>query len=301
MKRRGFTILELLVALSITLVLAGMLLVTTTNLLQIWRRAHATASKSVDAKLVLDQLERDVQSAVSRIDGFDSIDVRLVDDLAGHGWESSGAGALKPSAESLLLVPPPPSNGAVVSISNARFGVSGAWLRLLASDYDSSAGSPAPSTVGYQIVRRRSGTNGPIGYALYRSKIGADDTFSSVLGSAFTNTAPSALNRPTSTDVIASNVVDFGVWIFAPDASGALERIFPTSASQTSLATDSAGKTLWVMVRVLSDEGATQLEAIEAGRVTVPAGKTAAEWWWEIVLANSQVFSRQIVVQGGRL
>jgi hypothetical protein len=56
------------------------------------------------------------------------------------------------------------------------------------------------------------------------------------------------------------------------------------------------------MLRILTEEGATLLEAIETGRVPrPPAYGTDAEWWWGVVEANSRVFTRRVAIRGGVL
>ena len=52
-----------------------------------------------------------------------------------------------------------------------------------------------------------------------------------------------------------------------------------------------------IMIRVLTDEGAAQIAAFETGRLTLPAGRSAAQYWWDIAVAKSQVFTRRIVLR----
>lgn len=53
-----------------------------------------------------------------------------------------------------------------------------------------------------------------------------------------------------------------------------------------------------VMVRILTDEGARLLENYERANtsLTVPAGLTAQQYWWQIAAANSQVYTRRVVL-----
>jgi hypothetical protein len=56
-----------------------------------------------------------------------------------------------------------------------------------------------------------------------------------------------------------------------------------------------------VMIRVLTEDGARRLDALEAGAGRLglrPAQyPTDAEWWWGLVEANSEVFTRRIVLR----
>jgi hypothetical protein len=52
------------------------------------------------------------------------------------------------------------------------------------------------------------------------------------------------------------------------------------------------------LVRILSEEGATLIEAVEAGRLARPATyATDAEWWWGLVEAHSAVFVRRVEIK----
>jgi prepilin-type N-terminal cleavage/methylation domain-containing protein len=127
---------------------------------------------------------------------------------------------------------------------------------------------------------------------------------------------PAEIKFPTLNSVVAENVIDFGVRMFnyIPDADGklVLTQIFPANNSDLShTATlpprvkNSAGdytncfpEVVEVMVRVLTDQGARLLAGYEGSpqSVTAAAGRTAQQYWWDIALANSQVFTRRIVV-----
>ena len=53
------------------------------------------------------------------------------------------------------------------------------------------------------------------------------------------------------------------------------------------------------MVRILSEEGATLVEAIETGRVPrPPTSSSDADWWWDVVEAHSAVFIRRVEIKG---
>jgi len=284
------------------------LLAVTTNVLARLHRTQAAATATVEAKLVLDQLERDLQGAVLRAGGGSWLDVRILSSagaLPSHGWLVQTSPPMKPAAESLLLVPEV-AGGSPPAISNARFGLSGVWLRLVTPDHDSGANGSVPSAVAYQVVRRPVSTaaGAPVRYALFREKLSGASTFASVLGPLFTDTAPADLTQPDSADVIASNVVDFGVWLHARDASGRLTRLFPadrTGPLSARFPAEGAPVLADVMVRVLSEEGAALIQSIEEGRVELPPGQTPGEWWWAVVEAHSHVFTRRVEVKGGAL
>ncbi len=123
--------------------------------------------------------------------------------------------------------------------------------------------------------------------------------------------------------VIADNVIDFGVRCYVRDATTptGLRLIFPaaddrgTSATTNSplqsklpsntptTAPDYAHASLFpdvveVMVRILTDEGARLISTFEQANspLTVPPGINAQQYWWQLATANSQVYTRRIVI-----
>ena len=327
---RGFTLLELLVAVTITLVIAGLMLAVTTNVLTLWRRNQASHTQATTARQVFDLLEQDLQSAIYRRDPNRWLAVDILDapgSVANHGW-LLGAGLMKPAnGGSLLPLPPVDANG-ILSLSKARFGLSGCWLRFIATNVES--GGSLPTVVAYQMVRRPiTGDPVPanaaaIRYSLYRSAISNADTFAAgydVTASAYSSSgnnpygASSPLYRaarnvmnPGHANLLASNVVDFGCWLYLRNPDGTLLRIYPAGAGDSShhaMGNSTTADTRYpevvdVMIRILTENGATLLAAIEANRIPdrPPQYGTDAEWWWGVVEANSRVYTRRIEIKG---
>ncbi len=318
-QRSAFTILELLAAVAITVVLAGMILSVTTGTLALWRRSQGGLDATVQARLAMDFIERDLQAAILRRDAnawLASDVLNSTTEVATHGWFTTGT--IKPGGvESQRLVPADPSP----RIENARFGLSGSWARFFTGRIDDNGTDrtlSAPSVVAYQILRRSAGTdNSGTRYRLYRSEVRQEATASGRPGafqSGYDITAgdyatPSgtqgdagAVITPASADALADNIVDFGIWFYVRDASGGLRRVHPLNATDFIYRAPAGGilpEIADVMLRVLSSEGATQLAALETGRLMRPANyATDAEWWWGVVEAHSTVFVRRIELRG---
>ena len=66
--RHGFTLVELLVAVGITAVLAAVLLSLVTSTLTLWGRSAVALSMDNQAALIIDRIQRDLESAVVRGD-----------------------------------------------------------------------------------------------------------------------------------------------------------------------------------------------------------------------------------------
>jgi prepilin-type N-terminal cleavage/methylation domain-containing protein len=326
----GFTLLELLVAVAISLVIAGLMLAVTTNVLALWRRQQAAHAQAVTAKLVLDQLEQDIQTALHRRDATAWLAADVLDStaaLSNHGW-MIGPGVMKPAdGESVRLLPAPDATGGR-GIDEARFGLSGVWLRLVATNVESDRS--LPTVVAWQMVRRPVTGNpvasnpAPVRYSLYRAAVSAEETFEhgydvTSANYASANNSPYAVGasqfrlarnvmNPGHANLVASNVVDFGCWLYGRDPGGGLQRLFPATAgdrSHRAIGDGSSNDTKFpevadVMVRILSEEGASLLAAMERGRLSRPADyATDAAWWWGVVEAHSAVFSRRVEIKGG--
>ena len=116
------------------------------------------------------------------------------------------------------------------------------------------------------------------------------------------------VRRPRRDLLLANEVVDFGVRFYRTNtaAGGVRQLLFPTGNDNRGFAatTDTivlppnptvvAGAMSYgfpteaeLHIRVLTEEGARQIEALEQGRLAGPT-------WWEIVLAHSVVLTRRV-------
>ncbi|HWA86228.1 MAG TPA: prepilin-type N-terminal cleavage/methylation domain-containing protein [Opitutus sp.] len=298
-KARGFTLVELLVAVVITLVLAGIVLSVTVSTLNGWRRTQDSFTTGSQATLVLDYLERDLHSAVFKPDGQSWLAIDLDYPVTTHGWLSSGVS--KPDVLDCL-----PLDGSRPMLGDARFGRTGAWLRLVTNDAPTTSDSTLPVVVSYQVVRRALNNATPVDaanvrYSLFRTVVDGAATFS---GGYHVRNYDNQLALPDSADLLATNVVDFGVWLYARDASGRLALIYPTQTGDVSHSANSTAAVpvaADVFVRILTDEGASMISAIERGIMPAPAEVNSDDWWWRIASAHSNTFIRRVEIQGAGL
>ncbi len=324
--RSAFTLLELLVAVTITLVLSGLVLGVVTNTLNLWHRTQDSFTTAAQAKLALDLIERDLQAAIFRKDGATWLAVDVINDpdaLTPHGWLMT-PGAKPATAGSQRLVPA----STAPTVNDTRFGLSGAWLRFVTTNVESDGSLPV--AVSYQVARRPitgvidAGTQADIRYGLFRSAVSATNTFmngndvtaagyGSVSGTPAATRNPATLANPSSTDALATNVVDFGVWLHVRDGAGGLRRIFPADGLDAVHAARDSGaaadpnrfpEIVDVMVRILTEQGAALLAEMESGRGGItrpPEYESDAVWWWAVVETNSRVHTRRVEVKGRAL
>ncbi|HVU25314.1 MAG TPA: prepilin-type N-terminal cleavage/methylation domain-containing protein [Opitutus sp.] len=294
---RGFTVVEILVAVTITVVLAAVVVTVTSSTLNLWRKGQDNFSADTVAQLIFGQLERDLQSAIFRADTNVWLACGTFDnELSAHGWVT--ASPMKPAVG--IFVPEETSP----TISDARFSRSGHWLRLFATTTATSTETAMPNVVSYQIVRRSPASGATnddesIRYGLYRTKRSSADTFA---GGYTIGDHEAAIMAPSSLDLLGTNVVDFGVWLYRTPPDGISTRIFPASGTELSYmvaSPDQAPTYADVMVRILSEEGAAIVSAFERGLTTPPADfqGTADDWWWKLVVTHSRVYVRRLRIK----
>ncbi|MBL9215161.1 MAG: hypothetical protein JNG83_06765 [Opitutaceae bacterium] len=315
---RAFSLVELLVAVAITLLLVGMLVAIVDTTLQGWRRAQGDLASATQARLALDWIERDLQSALRHPGGTATGFAVGVATEAGsrvlHGWlPASGSG--KPGGTASWRPLPPAVEDIPGALAEARFGWSGAWLRCFTHNPESSGSQVV--AVAYQLCRRPVGgpvnpTNpAPVRYSLYRSAVTGEKTWLAGLdlsAAAYASPSsqpgatrePATLTNPNQADLLAVRVVDFGIWLYVRESGGALRRVFPVSEADREHGV--AGNVplpdvVDVMIRILTEQGAARIEAMERGERTVvrpPEVADDAAWWWAEVEAHSQVYVRRI-------
>lgn len=315
-KRAGFTVIELLVAITITVVLAGLLISVTSGALDVWQRTQTRLTMNAQVKVAMDLIARDLQAIVrpATSDIAFAVDVVPNGELGAHNWRL-GDPLIKPddmvSLQALANAP----TKAEQRITDAKFGRSGVWLRMITTNVES--GSSLPTALAYQINRRpisgsvNESQSAPVRYTLYRTKIGSDVTFNQGYDllqpfyASLSLNPRGALVAPSTDEALCDNVVDFGVWCYVRQSDGSLgDPVYPAGnkavryhASGASGVVNPIPDVVDVMLRVLTDNGAERLEQMELGRVTRPPEfSTNDEWWWAVIEAESQVFTMRIEV-----
>lgn len=264
---RAFTIIELLVALSVTALMVALMLTIVTNVLSGWNRSTGTLTAGNQARLLLDQIAADLQGAIIKRDGntwlvatiqrdqttasgdtgLDTSDIFLPrwNPVAPVTYKPRGANSFDPAAirtsGNFSLNVNASNRG---KLEQVRFGQTGVWLRFFSSPPDSNTGIAdltAPQAISYQMTRAHAGGNlaartTPISYYLFRSVVTGQNTFAAgydLAASAAYNTAvgtdgvAGTVRQPNAAHLIANDVIDFGVRVFERDATGALYEAFP--------------------------------------------------------------------------
>ncbi|MBL62264.1 MAG: hypothetical protein CMI30_02540 [Opitutae bacterium] len=322
---RGFTILELMVALVVTGILAAMLLNISSGVLDTYEETTGELDSHLQARFALDQLTEDLQAAVSRHDGkvWLAVTVRRDEELTGQ-W--IGDKQSKPQEASLSLNQD--------RIQDCRYGFAGVWLRLITLSPDSLTSETGARAVSYLIDRRpinkSNSSASDCRYTLFRGDVSPENSIEAGFnlhpvngdytekGGGDSRDAGQVKN-PASENGLVDNVIDFGVRLYVKDSESTtgLRLVFPAdrngNLSNTDfehLATsnfedrdddpDNPYSTIYpevvdIMVRVLTRKGELAIRSFESGDTKLPPKFSSAdEYWWYLAEQNSHVFVRRI-------
>jgi prepilin-type N-terminal cleavage/methylation domain-containing protein len=193
--RSAFTLIEIMVATVVMLILVGLVVQITSSVLNVWNRASGKLAANAEARIAMDFLTQDLQTAVFRNNGQQWLRVEGPEDI--DGLYDSQTVALK------LFSP--------------------------ALDRDASSAGDI-CAIAYRLEYQSSFTGGSNVYALYRSIARPDFTFTTLLGSSSDPNSPQLVldedpvfwNTSTiinTENYLVSNIVDFKILIYLNDGS----------------------------------------------------------------------------------
>ena len=196
-KQQGFTVLELMVAVAVTALLAAVLLNVSSQVLETQRLASGTLETNQVAQFALDRIQEDLQCALYRNDGNVWMAISVLETKENSGYwklvDESDNKMGKPLEDSFRLLEGDwPENKKLPEdeyyslgqgpFEKSRFGVGGVWLRFFTQgpELDQNAkNTGAARAVAYQIIRQglTSSTTSSARYQLFRSDVSAKNTF----------------------------------------------------------------------------------------------------------------------------
>lgn len=190
---RAFTLVEVLVASAVVIVLSGMVIHIAGSALNTYNRSVGKLSANAEARLALDVIARDLETAVLRNNGQQWLRVEGPTAINTGAPYDAGSVVLK------LFAPTPDGNGDGIC------------------------------AVAYKLEYRESYAGGPNIYALYRKVVDPQTTLNSYLGSSFDHPANSpqgnieesntqadwSMNSITQNgNFLTSNIVEFKVLVY---------------------------------------------------------------------------------------
>ena len=289
--KRAFTLIEIMVATVIMVVLVGLVIQITSEVLKVWARSSGKLSANAEARIAMDLITQDLETAVFRNNGQQWLRVEGVPaevKVAADAPYASKTVALK------LFSP------ALDRDQNSAGDICAVAYRLEYQESYDQAGVTDPVKV----------------YALYRAIERPDVTFNNLMGSRSQESSPQLILDDTSdtfwattsivdpSNYLVSNIVDFKVLIYEDDPNVAVPVPMNADASfvlnadyvygGTGATLTGAGGTSQlqllyadVVLTVVSDEG---LELLSLPSLA-GTGYTDEE---QIVREHGEVFTRRV-------
>jgi len=267
----AFTLIEIMVATVIMVVLVGLVIQITGEVLKVWNRSSGKLGMNAEARIAMDLITRDVEMAV-----------------------------LRNNQQQWLRVEGPVNmnNGAPYDPDNT------VSLKLFSPALDRPDGVGDLCAIGYRLQYKESYPGGDPTYALYRRVVDPSTTFNQYLGSGDPSTSPQGTligsnwsdtgsNGITNdSNYLVGNIIEFKVLIYAQsdplvpvnvDSAGILKEYAYGGVNGSTIPLLYADVTL----RVISDEG---LEIL-----TLPSlSGTGYTSYQDVVRAHSDLFTRRV-------
>lgn len=306
--QRAFTLIEIMVATVIMVVLVGFFIQITSEVLKVWNRSSGKLSSSSEARIALELLAQDLETAVVRNNGQQWIRVEAPKETV-----ETGGSLYTNQTVALRLFSP-----------------------ALDAPEETLAGVPVTAgdicAIGYRLAYKESYTNGPEVYALYRRVVDPQTTFNDFLGASSQGAASPQLRLDSATlwsdftggggdygnitdpeNYLVGNIIEFKVLVYEEPLAGATTE--PANADPLTLELDNndyayggdldsdniadpMGTPLIyadVILKILSDEGLKIIQVIdEQGAAAAGYAISTADAIEEVVLQHSEVFIRRV-------
>jgi len=195
--KRAFTLIEIMVATVIMVVLVGLVIQITSEVLKVWSRSSGKLAANAEARIAMDMITQDLETAVFRNNG--------------QQW---------------LRVDAPLESGG--DYKGQTVG-----LKLFSPALDRPSGPGDICAIGYRLSYKKSYANGPDVYALYRMIVDPQVTFDDYLGSGIpADSSQGSLAEPgkkqadwsnasieLDDNYLVSNILGFKVLIYELDTT----------------------------------------------------------------------------------
>jgi len=301
---KGFTVLELLVASTVSIILIGLFLTVTTNILDAWGQSRDSLSSNAKARIILNTLSVDLESAIMRDDKgvWLACDLLTTTSVSGKWNQASNQ---KPADDRSLEID---FEDESLTANDYRFGVAGNWIRFFASAADASVSGDFGdvNAIAYQLIRREprsTSSSADESYNFYRSIVRSDYTMEEVVedegffidefdGSEFEGHPGEIVSPRNDASLLARDVVDFGVILYEIDDAGQNRVLFPKQGGtmEFRVPADGIPTSADIFVRILDEEGAKQINAFERGLIP----NDDPDFWWDTVIKFSTVYSKRV-------
>lgn len=290
--KRAFTLIEIMVATAIMIIMVGLVIQITGDVLKVWNRSVDKLSSNAQARIAMELLTNDIETAVLRNNGL--------------RW-----------LESTQETVPNPLDS--TSLQTTRLHLFAPAIDRPQTDDSNQPIGGDLCAISYELVYQDpvTGSNDPLDniFALHRRVIDSRTTFEDLMGDPVQNTFPwaSATVSPTSghvaayplasdaTNFLASNIIDFRVDFYYIDATDtAVNAMPPTPPSELRYGGTSSnigpGSALnfpiayaEIQLRVLADEA---MELLRSGQIA-QSGQNEQDY----IETNSEIYKRRVFFQ----
>lgn len=275
-RRSAFTLVEIMVAALITIIMIGLVIQITSEVLKIWNRSVGKLSANAEARIAMELLTSDLETALLINNGQQWLRVEAEDNVGS------------------------PVVGQTVG------------LKLFAPALDRPDQAGNICAIAYRLAFKEAYSSGPVTFVLFRDLEGPEGTFNTLLGPASDDPQEELTagfwekgSIEVSENYLAGNIVDFKVFIYGinPDTgeeeilnaaadNGAVDEnyIYGGTASNTELPIYAE-----IALTVVSDEG---LEILTLFADPAIDGKgTGYANVDEVLREQAEVFRRRVYFQ----
>ncbi len=284
--RSAFTLIEIMVATVVMVILVGLVVQITSNVLNAWNRASGKLAANEEARIAMDLLTQDLQTAVFRNNGQQWL--RVEGPIDPNGIYNNQTVSLK------LFSP---------ALDRPKLDANG---NRIPGDI---------CAIGYRLAYKESFSSntksGPNTYALYRSIIDPRTTFESLLGNpnqleliGDSWADPSIIDEA---NYLVSNIVEFKIFVYADDDlysnDGRKLALNDRGGDRADLKIDDNSEVIFggnggnaidllyaeIILTVVSDNGLELLRLLDEGR-----SGTGYSSPYDVVREHGEQFNRRV-------
>ena len=298
-RRRGFTLIEIMVATVIMVILVGFFIKITTDVLKVWNRSAGKLSSSAEARIAMDLITSDFENSMIRNNGQQWLRVQGPEEVGG---EFNG-------------------NSVSLKLFSAATDRPKKYTESDRKPEGAVAGDPIPGelcAVGYHLKFKESYDGGEQmkTYALYRHLINPYETFNDYLdttakldeskqgilnGSAPSPSGWSESSITQNENYLVGNIVEFKLLVYlqgetdpinADANSFELKDMYSYGGRGASLQNGEQKPVDYVVIslKVISDEGMRELQNID--KLAFSGSKT--ELVNDMILKYAETYTRRV-------
>jgi prepilin-type N-terminal cleavage/methylation domain-containing protein len=281
--KRAFTLIEIMVATVVMVVLVGLVIQITSEVLKVWTRSSGKLAANAEARIAMELITQDLETAVFRNNGLQWLRVEAPLDPGGDYTDQTVA---------LHLFAPaldrPTQNASGVDVAGDICGIA------------------------YRLAFKESYSGGSNVYALYRYIADPETTFNDLMGPSsaavqetLTGSVWDEANVTADTNYLVSNIVEFKVFIHEAVSSATTpvngnadgEVVINYAFGGTDATkTDGAQQSLLyadIVLTVVSDQGLEILQNLADDRAGTGYANTE-EGVANVVREHSEVYTRRV-------